>query len=96
MPSVSNIGTLFAFVLVSIGVSILRFKEPDRPRPFRVPFAPVTASTAVLADACLMFKLPNGTWIRFFARLGSGSVIYYLYGYGHSRLRTGTGPGQTG
>jgi len=90
----TNIGTLFAFVLVSLGVLILRIREPDRPRPFRVPFAPVTATIAILACGYLMFKLPVVTWIRFFVWLGIGGVIYFLYGYRHSRLRNGAGAEQ--
>ena len=83
----TNIGTLFAFVLVSVGVLVLRAKEPDRPRPFRVPFAPVTASIAILSCGYLMTKLPTVTWIRFFVWLAIGGVLYFLYGVRHSRLR---------
>jgi len=86
----TNIGTLFAFVLVSAGVLVLRHKEPDRPRPFRVPFAPVTASIAIIACAYLMIKLPMVTWIRFFVWLAIGGVLYFMYGVRHSRLRKGT------
>lgn len=86
----TNIGTLFAFVLVSIGILVLRVKEPDRPRPFKVPFAPVTATIAILACTFLMFRLPAVTWVRFFVWLGIGAVLYFLYGIRHSRLRNGT------
>ena len=83
----TNIGTLFAFMLVSIGVLVLRYKEPDRHRPFRVPFAwPVCALSAA---ACLfiMGGLPRQAWERFGLWLLIGLVIYFLYGYRHSRLR---------
>jgi APA family basic amino acid/polyamine antiporter len=83
----TNIGTLFAFVLVSVGVLVLRFKEPDRERPFRVPFAPVTATIAIVSCTFLMFKLPAVTWVRFFVWLGIGAVLYFLYGFRHSKLR---------
>jgi len=93
----TNIGTLFAFVLVSVGVLVLRVREPDRPRPFRVPFAPVTASIAILACTYLMIKLPFVTWVRFFVWLGIGALIYFLYGIRHSRMRGTTGAtGTTG
>ena len=85
----TNIGTLFAFVLVSIGVIILRVREPDRPRPFRVPGAPFTPLISVVACVYLMLQLPSVTWIRFGIWLAVGLVVYFLYGYRHSVLRTG-------
>ncbi|MBL8958496.1 MAG: amino acid permease [Gemmatimonadetes bacterium] len=85
----TNIGTLFAFVLVSIGVIILRIREPDRPRPFRVPGAPFTPLISVAACLYLMMQLPAVTWIRFGIWLAVGLVVYFLYGYRHSVLRTG-------
>ncbi|MGE0555416.1 MAG: amino acid permease, partial [Gemmatimonadales bacterium] len=83
----TNIGTLFAFVLVSIGVIILRIKEPNRERPFRVPGAPITPLISVVACGYLMLQLPRVTWIRFGLWLLAGLVIYFLYGMRHSRLR---------
>ncbi|MGQ0650480.1 MAG: APC family permease, partial [Gemmatimonadaceae bacterium] len=88
----TNIGTLFAFVLVSIGVIVLRYREPDRPRPFRVPGAPITPLISVIACGYLMFQLPRITWIRFGIWLLLGLVVYFLYGYRHSVLRTGRRP----
>jgi APA family basic amino acid/polyamine antiporter len=85
----TNIGTLFAFVLVSIGVIVLRVREPDRPRPFRVPGAPFTPLISVVACLYLMLQLPVLTWIRFGVWLALGLVVYFLYGYRHSVLRTG-------
>lgn len=84
----TNIGTLFAFVLVAAGVLVLRIKEPDRPRPFRVPFSPVTPVIAIVACTYLMFKLPTITWIRFFVWLAIGAVLYFSYGFRRSKLRT--------
>ncbi|MGQ0764378.1 MAG: amino acid permease [Gemmatimonadota bacterium] len=85
----TNIGTLFAFVLVSIGVIVLRYREPNRHRPFRVPGAPVTPLISVVACLYLMLQLPAVTWVRFGIWLAVGMVIYFLYGYRHSVLRTG-------
>src|SRR5574338_1410578 len=83
----TNIGTLFAFILVSIGVIVLRKTEPDRPRPFRVPWVPITPMISVVACFYLMYKLPGITWIRFGIWLAVGLVLYFLYGARHSRLR---------
>ena len=85
----TNIGTLFAFVLVSAGVIFLRRTEPDRPRPFRVPGVPFTPIISIVACFYLMWQLPMITWIRFGIWLAVGLVFYFLYGYKHSVLRTG-------
>jgi basic amino acid/polyamine antiporter, APA family len=83
----TNIGTLFAFMLVSIGVLVLRHTEPERPRPFRVPF--VWPVTLLSAAGCLfiMKGLPHQAWERFGYWLVIGLVLYFVYGYQHSRLR---------
>ena len=83
----TNIGTLFAFVLVAIGVMALRLREPDRHRPFRTPFIWFVAPAAVVSCFYLMLQLPGITWIRFVIWLAAGLVIYALYGYRKSRLR---------
>lgn len=83
----TNIGTLFAFVLVSVGVIVLRHKEPDRVRPFRVPWVPYTPLISVAACVYLMAKLPWVTWVRFALWLVLGLLIYFAYGYRNSRLR---------
>jgi APA family basic amino acid/polyamine antiporter len=83
----TNIGTLFAFVLVSLGVIILRYKEPNRTRPFRVPWVPITPLISIAACLYLMVQLPRLTWIRFGLWLAIGLVIYFLYGIRHSKLR---------
>src|SRR3954449_12962347 len=87
-----NIGTLFAFVLVNIGVIILRRTRPDMPRPYRVPLSPVFPILGVLFAVYLMKDLPLATWIRFVIWLAVGLAIYALYGYRHSRLRRDLGP----
>jgi APA family basic amino acid/polyamine antiporter len=83
----TNIGTLFAFTLVSAGVLVLRYKEPDRPRPFRVPF--VWPVSILSAAGCLfiMKGLPHQAWERFGYWLVIGLLLYFVYGYQHSRLR---------
>jgi len=75
----SNIGTLFAFVLVSIGVVVLRYREPERHRGFRVPFGPVIPILSVVFCILLMAGLPAITWVRFFLWLIIGLVVYVFY-----------------
>jgi APA family basic amino acid/polyamine antiporter len=96
MAALCNIGTLFAFVLVCLGVIILRFKDPDRPRPFRVPLGIVLPILGIAFCLFLMAGLDLVTWYRFFGWLAIGMVLYVLYGYRKSRLRAGTsGAGTT-
>ena len=83
----TNIGTLFAFVLVSLGVIALRFTDPERERPFRAPWVPLTPLISVAACLYLMLQLPTITWKRFGIWLVLGLVLYFLYGVRHSRLR---------
>ena len=71
LADLSNIGTLFAFVIVSVGVMILRRSQPDRPRSFRVPLSPVTPILSVVCCFALMLGLPLETWIRFFCLVGN-------------------------
>jgi APA family basic amino acid/polyamine antiporter len=92
----TNIGTLFAFMLVCLGVPVLRLKEPHRPRPFKVPFMwPVSLGGAA---ACLfvMKGLPPQAWERFGLWLVVGLVLYFAYGHRHSVLRTGGEPPRPG
>lgn len=87
MVELSNIGTLFAFILVAVGVLVLRRTHPERPRPFRAWFVPWVPLAAVGCCGFLMAQLPAVTWRRFFAWLAVGLALYYVYGHGHSRLR---------
>jgi basic amino acid/polyamine antiporter, APA family len=88
MVNLTNIGTLFAFMLVCIGVMILRFKEPDRERPFKVPGGPFFLPLlGALTSIGLAWYLPPDSWLRFIGWLAIGMVFYFLYGYRHSRLR---------
>jgi APA family basic amino acid/polyamine antiporter len=82
----SNIGTLFAFVLVSVGVIVLRRKQPERPRTFRVPFVPLFPILSIVCCVVLMMGLPLITWLRFFVWLAIGLVIYFLFSKRHSTL----------
>jgi APA family basic amino acid/polyamine antiporter len=89
LADLTNIGTLFAFMLVSIAVVILRRRRPDLPRSFRVPWMPVTPALAVLASFYLMLNLVEATWIRFGVWMAVGFLFYFLYGIRKSRLAPG-------
>ena len=95
LADLTNIGTLFAFVLVCLGVIMLRRTDPNRPRPFRVPLVPLFPILGVILCACLMLSLPILTWLRFFGWLIIGLLIYFFYSIGHSRLREGIDTGET-
>jgi APA family basic amino acid/polyamine antiporter len=79
---------LFAFVLVSIGVLVLRRTRPDLPRAFRVPLVPFLPIVSALACLYLMLNLPADTWIRFVVWMAIGFGLYFVYGRGHSRFTT--------
>ena len=83
----SNIGTLFAFVLVNAGIIILRRTDPDRPRAFKTPWVPWVPLVGIGMCIYLMLGLPMITWIRFGLWLIVGLFLYYAYGFTHSRLR---------
>ncbi|MGW8671172.1 amino acid permease [Streptomyces niveus] len=86
LASLVNIGTLFAFVVVAIGVVILRRTRPDLPRSFRAPLVPWLPAASVLASLWLMLNLPAETWLRFAIWMAVGVVVYFAYGRSHSRL----------
>jgi APA family basic amino acid/polyamine antiporter len=88
----TNIGTLSAFILVCIGVLVLRYTDPERPRPFRVPLVWLVTVLGALSCAWLIRGLPKSSWLRFVGWLVIGLVIYFIYGFRHSTLRRGTGP----
>jgi APA family basic amino acid/polyamine antiporter len=89
LAEMSNIGTLFAFVLVSCGVIILRYKDPHRHRGFRVPFGPVIPALSVFFCILLMAGLPARTWVRFFVWLVIGLFVYALYSRKRSEFYQG-------
>ena len=87
MVSLTNIGTLFAFILVCLGVIVLRHKDPDRPRPFRVPFGPyLLPGLGALSCAFLIYFLPEGSYWRFVGWLALGLAVYLSYGYTRSAV----------
>ncbi|HSK09320.1 MAG TPA: amino acid permease [Vicinamibacterales bacterium] len=86
----TNIGTLFAFVLVAMGILVLRHVDPQRHRPFRTPLVPLVPLLAMASCTWLMLQLPARTWWRFGLWLAAGLVVYFIYGYRHSRLRQDT------
>ncbi len=85
-----NIGTLFAFVLVAIGIIVLRRTDPDRPRPFRTPLVPLVPILAIITCGFLMYEQPLITWGRFVVWLVIGLVFYFVYGSRRSRLNRTT------
>jgi basic amino acid/polyamine antiporter, APA family len=95
LSALTNIGTLFAFILVCIGVVVLRRTDLNRPRPFRVPWVPFLPIVGVLFCLALMLSLPVITWLRFFAWLAIGLALYFFYGFWKSKLRRGIDTGIT-
>jgi basic amino acid/polyamine antiporter, APA family len=84
-----SIGTLFAFVIVSAGILVLRYRRPELPRPFRTPLVPVVPLLGILICGYLMYGLPPDTWVRLIVWLIIGLAIYFLYGRTHSRVGRG-------
>jgi len=95
LADLTNIGTLFAFILVCLGVIILRRKDASRRRPFRVPMVPLFPLLGVFFCFVLMLSLPLETWGRFVVWLAIGLCIYFLYSLRHSKLRRGLDAGIT-
>jgi basic amino acid/polyamine antiporter, APA family len=92
-----NIGTLLAFVIVSVSVLVLRYTNPSQPRPFRTPWVPFIPILGVASNGYMMYKLGMWNWIRLVVWLGIGLVVYFTYSVKHSRvqaLQPGEGSGQ--
>jgi APA family basic amino acid/polyamine antiporter len=87
VASLVNMGTLAAFVVVCLGVIILRYTKPNMPRPFKTPGSPVVPGLGVLMCLYLMFSLPAITWWSFGVWTAVGVVVYVGYGYANSYLR---------
>jgi APA family basic amino acid/polyamine antiporter len=87
-----SIGTLMAFVIVSIGIVVLRRTRPDLPRPFRMPLVPVLPLLSALVSLVLMLGLPWETWERLIIWMAVGIAIYFGYGWRRSRLREAVAP----
>src|SRR5690606_5783095 len=81
-----SIGTLFAFVLVCIGIWVLRVKNPDAPRTFKVPLVPLIPILGVITCLIMMAFLPLDTWLRLIAWMAIGVVIYFTYSRHHSKI----------
>ncbi|MET9373644.1 amino acid permease [Streptomyces sp. NPDC003035] len=86
LATLVNIGTLFAFVMVAVGVMVLRRSRPDLHRAFRTPWVPVLPIASIAASFWLMLNLPGETWFRFAVWMALGIVVYFLYGRRNSRL----------
>src|SRR5438128_5652184 len=95
LADLTNIGTLFAFILVCLGVIVLRRTQPSRPRPFRVPFVPLFPILGVIFCFVLVLSLPFETWGRFVGWLVFGLCSYGCYGFWRSKLRNGIDTGIT-
>jgi APA family basic amino acid/polyamine antiporter len=81
-----SIGTLLAFVIVCVGIIVLRRARPDIPRPFRTPLVPFVPIMGVLICFGMMAFLPGDTWLRLLVWMGIGMLIYFAYGRSHSKL----------
>jgi basic amino acid/polyamine antiporter, APA family len=82
-----SIGTLMAFVIVSVGIIFLRYQRPDLERPFKTPGVPFVPALSALVSLALMAGLPGETWLRLVIWMAIGIVIYFAYGYKHSEVR---------
>jgi APA family basic amino acid/polyamine antiporter len=82
-----SIGTLLAFVIVSIGIIFLRYQRPDLERPFKTPLVPFVPVLSALVSLALMAGLPGDTWMRLIIWMALGIAIYFMYGYSHSEVR---------
>ena len=83
----TSIGTLFAFVLVCIGIMVMRKTMPDAPRPFKTPLVPLVPILGIVVCVGMMVGLPGDTWIRLIVWLALGFIIYFTYGIKNSRLQ---------
>jgi APA family basic amino acid/polyamine antiporter len=86
----TSIGTLFAFVIVCVGILIMRRTHPDIARPFRTPWVPLVPILGILVNFALMYGLGWQNWARLFGWLAIGLCVYFGYSRYHSRLRNGT------
>jgi len=83
----TSIGTLFAFILVSIGVIVMRRTHPDAPRSFKTPLVPLVPLLGVATCFYMMYSLPLDTWLRLIIWMAIGFVLYFSYGAKHSKIR---------
>jgi basic amino acid/polyamine antiporter, APA family len=92
LGSLVSIGTLMAFVIVSIAIVFLRRTRPDLERPFSVPFVPALPIGSAVVSLVLMASLPWPTWERLIIWMAIGMAMYFVYGVRHSRLRQANAP----
>ena len=81
-----SIGTLLAFVIVSAGILVLRYRSPELVRPFRTPLVPVVPILSIIICGLMMYWLPGDTWLRLIIWMAIGLLIYFAYGKNHSKL----------
>ena len=81
-----NVGTLFAFAIVCTGVIVLRYTDPDTPRPFKTPGAPLVPFLGILSCLYLMVNLPWVTLLRFVVWMAIGMIVYFMFSRNNSRL----------
>ncbi|MGW2220795.1 amino acid permease, partial [Nonomuraea sp. NPDC001684] len=86
LAEATSIGTLFAFLIVNVGVLVLRYRSPELPRSFRTPLFPLTPALGAIFCVIVMAGLAGVTWAAFGLWMLVGLICYFLYGYGHSRL----------
>jgi APA family basic amino acid/polyamine antiporter len=84
-----SIGTLLAFVIVSAGIWVLRYRSPELNRPFRTPMVPLVPILSIVICGLMMYWLPKDTWLRLIIWMAIGFLIYFLYGKNHSKLSKG-------
>jgi APA family basic amino acid/polyamine antiporter len=82
-----SIGTLMAFVIVSVGIIFLRYQRPELDRPFKVPMVPFVPALSALVSLGLMAGLPGATWLRLIIWMAIGILVYFAYGFTHSEVR---------
>jgi APA family basic amino acid/polyamine antiporter len=91
-----SIGTLMAFVIVSVGIIFLRHQRPELERPFKTPLVPLVPILSVIVSLALMLSLPRETWERLIIWMALGIIFYFAYGYRHSEIRKAAAAGSAG
>ncbi|MBI4486604.1 MAG: amino acid permease, partial [Acidobacteria bacterium] len=82
-----SIGTLLAFVIVSVGIVFLRYQRPELERPFKTPWVTFVPILSALVSLALMAGLPGDTWMRLVVWMAIGMIVYWSYGFRHSEVR---------
>jgi APA family basic amino acid/polyamine antiporter len=87
LGQLTSIGTLCAFIVVCIGIIVLRRTRPELPRPFKTPMVPLIPILGVIANFALMYSLDSLTWTAFLTWMAIGLVVYFVYSKSHSRIQ---------